>query len=334
MKAYEVIKSLCDSRGIPVTVLEAQLGFSRGSIGKMKNAQDAKSDRIKIIADYFGVSPEYILTGEIQDETGRYFFDEETAAVAQELHDRPELSMMFKALRKASPESLRLVAEESGKNEPVLHRWKVVIGQMYEFAVRNELLPQEKRDMIRYIDISFSSNPNKLTRTNFSREEIEILWKHSENRAVKSILLLLYTGLRISEFLALKKEDVDLQRRVFKVTASKTSAGVREVPIAEKTVHLWEYLLALPGKEVFPAERGKKYIYQNYLAYIWQPVMKTLGFSHTIHETRHTCISLLTEAGVDARLIKQIVGHASQDVTEGIYTHLAFEKKKAAIDNL
>ena len=111
MKAYEVIKSLCDSRGIPVTVLETQLGFSRGSIGKMKNAHDAKSDRIKIIADYFGVSPEYILTGEIQDETGRYFFDAETAAVAQELHDRPELKAMFNQLRKASPDSIRLAAE-------------------------------------------------------------------------------------------------------------------------------------------------------------------------------------------------------------------------------
>lgn len=243
----------------------------------------------------------------------------------------PLLNRQIEGLKLAD---FQLVAEESGKNEPVLHRWKVVIGQMYEFAVRNELLPQEKRDMIRYIDISFSENPNKLQRTNFSREEIETLWQHSENRAVKSILILLYTGLRISEFLALKKDDVDLQRRAFKVTASKTSAGVREVPIAEKTVPLWEYLLAQPGEEVFPAERGKKYIYQNYLAYIWQPVMKTLGFSHTIHETRHTCISLLTEAGVDARLIKQIVGHASQDVTEGIYTHLAFEKKKNAIDKL
>lgn len=111
MKAYEVIKSLCDSRGIPVTVLEAQLGFSRGSIGKMKNAQDAKSDRIKIIADYFGVSPEYILTGEIQDENGRYFLDEETAAIAQEVHDRPELKAMFNQLRKASPDSIRLAAE-------------------------------------------------------------------------------------------------------------------------------------------------------------------------------------------------------------------------------
>ena len=111
MKAYEVIKSLCDSRGIPVTVLEAQLGFSRGSIGKMKTAQDAKSDRIKIIADYFGVSPEYILTGEIQDESGRYFLDEETAAIAQEVHDRPELKAMFNQLRKASPDSIRLAAE-------------------------------------------------------------------------------------------------------------------------------------------------------------------------------------------------------------------------------
>ena len=44
--------------------------------------------------------------------------------------------------------------------------------------------------------------------------------------------------------------------------------------------------------------------------------------SHTPHDTRHTCISLLTEAQFDKRFIKKIVGHASGDVTENVYTHI------------
>ena len=44
--------------------------------------------------------------------------------------------------------------------------------------------------------------------------------------------------------------------------------------------------------------------------------------SHRPHDTRHTCISLLAEAGVDDRMVKKIVGHKGQGVTQQVYTHL------------
>ena len=40
---------------------------------------------------------------------------------------------------------------------------------------------------------------------------------------------------------------------------------------------------------------------------------------HRPHDTRHTCVSLLAAAGIDERIIKKIVGHAGQGVTEEGY---------------
>ena len=47
---------------------------------------------------------------------------------------------------------------------------------------------------------------------------------------------------------------------------------------------------------------------------------------NTPHDTRHTCVSLLTEAHVDQTMIKKIVGHAgAMSLTERVYTHLDIE---------
>lgn len=59
MSIYDKIIDLCKKNDIPVTVLEKELGFSRGSIGKMKTAKRSPSiDRLQKIADYFGIPVE------------------------------------------------------------------------------------------------------------------------------------------------------------------------------------------------------------------------------------------------------------------------------------
>ena len=55
---------------------------------------------------------------------------------------------------------------------------------------------------------------------------------------------------------------------------------------------------------------------------------------YTPHCTRHTCVSLLTEAGVDERIIQKIVGHKGQNVTQAVYTHLDLDTKLDAINRI
>lgn len=60
MDSLEVIKSLCDKKGISIAQLEKELGYGNGSIAK---ARTIKSDRIIELSDYFRVSTDYILRG-------------------------------------------------------------------------------------------------------------------------------------------------------------------------------------------------------------------------------------------------------------------------------
>ena len=108
-KTYDIIKYLCDSNGIAMTALETKLGFGRGSLGKLKNTNRAMtSDRLQKVADYFGVTTSYLLTGEKDEE---YYVNPATAEMAQELFDNRDLRLLFDASRNATPEQLRLVRD-------------------------------------------------------------------------------------------------------------------------------------------------------------------------------------------------------------------------------
>lgn len=66
----------------------------------------------------------------------------------------------------------------------------------------------------------------------------------------------------------------------------------------------------------------------------WMPLVETLYMQHRPHDTRHTCISMLTVAGVDDKVIKKIVGHKGQSVTEVVYTHFEIEELLDAINRI
>lgn len=108
MSLYENIKSLCDRNHIAVTRLEAELGFARGSIGKIRQQKSMKADRLDKIADYFGVSVEYLMTGE---HPPVYHFDPETARIAQDIFDNPDLHFLFKSARTTSSKNIKILSE-------------------------------------------------------------------------------------------------------------------------------------------------------------------------------------------------------------------------------
>ena len=231
---------------------------------------------------------------------------------------------------------LQTVVNESGKNTPTLKKLKNLFGLMYDYAVMHEILTQDKRDMVRYVDISQAGNPNKLDRKPFTKAQVKTVWKWKDSSPyIRVVLMLIYSGCRISELLDLKKCNVNLDEKWFKIVQAKTEAGIRTVPIADKVLPFFqewydkndcEYLLSTPD--------GKHFEYRNYYDSYWLPFMEQMNMKHTPHETRHTCISLLTSAGVDERIIKKIVGHKGQGVTETVYTHFEIEELLDAINKI
>ena len=75
-------------------------------------------------------------------------------------------------------------------------------------------------------------------------------------------------------------------------------------------------------------------LFRNYYDSYWKPLLDAVGMSHRPHDTRHTCVSLLTVAGVSDKVIKKIIGHKGQGVTEIVYTHFEIEELIDAINKI
>ena len=128
---------------------------------------------------------------------------------------------------------------------------------------------------------------------------------------------------------------MNLEERYFKIVASKTAAGIRTAPISEKVYPFFEYWCNLNDCEyLLSTPEGEHFKYRNYYDSYWSPLIETLGMKHRPHDTRHTCISMLTVAGVSDKVIKKIVGHKGQGVTEVVYTHFEIEELIDAINKI
>ena len=230
---------------------------------------------------------------------------------------------------------LQMVVNESGKNKPTLKKLKNLFSMLFEYAVRHEIITPDKRELAKYVDISQAGNPNAIDRTPFTKKDIKQLWGLTKAHPYYSVvLMLIYTGVRIGELLDLKKEDVHLEERWFYVRESKTEAGVREVPIAEKIVPFFTNWLERSCDYLICSPENEHFLYRNYYDSYWKPLMDNMGNAHRPHDTRHTCVSLLASAGVDERTIRKIVGHKGQGVTETVYTHLELPVKLEAINKI
>lgn len=173
----------------------------------------------------------------------------------------------------------------------------------------------------KYDKVSFTRprNEKKLPKVIDSDFIIEKLSK-IENIKHRTILTLTYSvGLRVSEIVSLKIDDIDSERMIIYIKNGKGRKD-RVVPLSKNVLLLVdEYKLKHnPIEYLFNGQKSNKYsigscqkIYKKYID------QKT-----SIHTLRHSCFTNLLESDVNLRTIQKIAGHSSSKTTE-IYTHVS-----------
>lgn len=107
MGLYERIKEVASEKGYSINRLEKELGFPRSSISKF-NKNVPSTEKIQKISEFLGVSIVYLLDGPYERP---YYFDPETARIAQQVFENSDLKLLFDAARDVKPENIRLAAE-------------------------------------------------------------------------------------------------------------------------------------------------------------------------------------------------------------------------------
>lgn len=246
-------------------------------------------------------------------------------AALQPLHDRE-----FRRLRRAD---LQQAIDSSGRSFAMLTTMQAVLRGMYKHAQKNDIID---RDYSRDIDIA-KYKPTKEEKKaqpkihkSFTEDELAVLWTRADDPFVKKILMLCYSGLRISEFLALEPEDIDLDTRIIALEQAKTPSGVRRVPIAEKTASMW----AEHRASIRPDPRSYRAQYEDFSEAL-SAKMTELGLApHLPHDTRYTTSTLMHRAKIDLLIRKRILGHKVTDITDGVYTDVSDAENIDAINRI
>ncbi|MCQ2316373.1 MAG: site-specific integrase [Bacteroidales bacterium] len=158
--------------------------------------------------------------------------------------------------------------------------------------------------------------------------------------------LIMYSGLRRGEALALQWGDIDMEKREIHVSKSlyweygyrpvikqpKSKAGIRRVP-----------LLAPLEKELRKQQdrKAKHYVFggeqpmtQTLFRRSWDKYKEQTGVTLTPHQLRHEFATLCYDAGLQAKDTQEIIGHASITTTHDIYTHITESRKQASFQLL
>ena len=192
---------------------------------------------------------------------------------------------------------------------------KILFTHLFGYAIKNDIV---EKDYSEYVDVP--TQEKRHIKTPFTQDEIKTLWQHQEEYIAQIVLILLYTGMRITELLDIETGNINLDGG-YMVGGVKTQAGKnRLIPIHEEIMPLIKKHYNENNKYLFHSKRGKRLSYSTVRTLLFVPFMEKLKMSHTLHETRHTFISQADRCGINPTILKRIVGHANGDITLH-YTH-------------
>ena len=166
------------------------------------------------------------------------------------------------------------------------------------------------------------------------------------------IMLCLYSGLRVGELLALKWQDVDLQKGILNVTKSchdgkgedgryiriddtpKTLSSRRVIPLPKQLLPFMREAKRKSCSEYVVSKNGMPISVRSYQR-SFDLLQKKIKIPHRgFHSLRHTFATRALECGMDVKTLSEILGHKSPTVTLNRYVHSLMEHKQVMMNRL
>jgi len=166
-----------------------------------------------------------------------------------------------------------------------------------------------------------------------SREDIARIMEVAKGLERDIFLLLLLTGMRKGEVIALRWEDVDLVENQITITAAiAKSRKSRVIPLRPELIDILKRQ-AKKKSLVFPAPEGGQY-HERSMSRIIYLLYKKAGIKgHDVHSIRHTFGSWAAMSGVDLLTVKELMGHSDIRTTM-IYSHLQDDHIRKAVEKI
>lgn len=242
---------------------------------------------------------------------------------------------------------LQAVVDNSGKNFPTKKKLKILFNQLFDYATMHEIISKDK-NIVEYVNVGKEEKSTKHYR--FTNEEIDALWRWSDNNEyVQVILMLIYSGVRPGELFNTKCSDVDLEEGYFNIPKGKTVNAARKVPIHDRTFPFFEHWISKGNEYLVTNLSGNRFdFYANHGAYVnsfFNPLLRDIGIleyknekgeirEHLPDDTRHTFTTMWKEKKLDEAMRRKIQGHSGKGIGEIVYTHFELSLLREELNKL
>jgi len=216
------------------------------------------------------------------------------------------------------------------KAEPAsVMRYLAAIKMFHRFMVREGFLKSDPSNLIEFPKL-WRKIPQVLTQTEVKRLMEACNQKNKTAKRDRAILELLYaTGMRVSELVNLKIEDLYLD--IGFIRCKGKGKKERLLPLSELSKKLLEEYLEIYRPKILK-NRNSEYVFVNNRAKplsrqsIWKMIKhyaRKAGINKKItpHTLRHSIATHLLERGANLRFVQEILGHRNLSTTQ-IYTHI------------
>jgi len=217
-----------------------------------------------------------------------------------------------------------------GLSRSTLEKAKTLCVILFDEAMSDDIVD---KNYAKLIELPAAKKAQKETFTDMEIKKLERLAEQGDAWA-GTIMVLIYTGMRIGELLKLTKFNVD--REAWKITGGiKTDAGRdRDIPVHSKIMPYITYWLTLSGSRLITRD-GQAIRVDYYRKYLYYPTLDKAGVRRlTPHSTRHTFATLLSNAKVPTKDIQELIGHSDYATTANTYTHPDLEVLRNAIEKI
>ena len=228
----------------------------------------------------------------------------------------PLYERIYRTLRK--PDFQRVV--DSGKSYGMQVHIRNLLKTLDAYAYDLDVISKQYTE---HLTVREKEQPKE--RSVFTDDEVRTLFRHRGENCVDETILMIYTGMRVSEMLALRCDDIDMDAQLLR-GGGKTAAGKnRIIPIHPQLLPIISDHIG-QGEYLFNHQRNPKAVnteaaLQSTFLLKFKDAMSALGMVHTTHECRHTFRTKLDAAGANGVSIDILMGHKSQNVGERVYTH-------------
>jgi site-specific recombinase XerD len=240
------------------------------------------------------------------------------------------LSLFFRFSINKNPEEITTEDLENFHQNYIIRRKYSVSFQSQVINAVKLYYTNKKKRKLEPVAIERPKKPRVLPHV-LSKEEVKAILQAHQNIKHRTMLSLIYAcGLRRSELLQLRLEDVDAQRGLLRINQAK-GAKDRMVPISENILEMLRtyYRAEKPERYLFEGQKkGHPYSAKS-LENVLHSAVRKAGLSKkpSLHWLCHSYATHLLENGTDLRFIQELLGHKSSKTTE-IYTHVSRKSLK------